>query len=164
MGNRISAVVTRTGDDGSTGLSAGRRVWKCSLVISALGDIDELNSYLGLCICAGVEGLDLVQQKLFDLGGCVSLEVDYIASLDNLEFVIAQLNAQLPPLREFIMPGGNYSSSHLHIARTVCRRAERALVRLGTCYGGVKYLNRLSDYLFILARSVNDIAEKQWEH
>jgi cob(I)alamin adenosyltransferase len=167
MGFRLSRIVTRTGDDGTTGLGDGTRTPKHHPRIAAMGDIDELNSALGCVLAEELpapvrELLGAAQNDLFDLGGeiCipgrVALLEEQVAALDR---GIAQFNAQLPPLREFVLPGGTRAGAACHLARTVCRRAERSLAALGQ--GGavsalaLQYLNRLSDLLFILARAIN---------
>lgn len=170
MGNRLSRIVTRTGDDGSTGLGDCSRVAKDSLRIHALGEVDELNSQLGLLLCEALpEGvapalLD-IQHDLFDLGGelCIPgravLTEDHLARLDGL---LEHYNATLPPLREFILPGGSRSAALAHVCRTVCRRAERSVVALdhdeAVNPAARRYLNRLSDLFFVLARVLNRAA------
>lgn len=177
MGNRLTKIATRTGDDGTTGLGDGTRVGKDTARIAAMGDIDELNSVLGCALAEplpeGVRAvLAAVQNDLFDLGGevCIpgrtAMEPAHVAALDA---AVAALNAALPPLREFVLPGGERGAALCHQARTVCRRAERSLVALARA-GSVSpaslaYLNRLSDLLFVCARSVNRAAgrpEPQW--
>jgi cob(I)alamin adenosyltransferase len=167
MGHRLSRIVTRTGDDGSTGLGDGTRVAKDAPRIQALGDIDELNSVLGCALAEPLpeavrSALAAVQNDLFDLGGeiCipgrVAMQESHVASL---EAALASLNAQLPPLREFVLPGGERGAALCHLARTVCRRAERSLVALSRAESvspaSLQYLNRLSDLLFVAARIVN---------
>ena len=170
MGNRLSQIATRTGDAGTTGLGDGARVPKDALRIHALGDVDELNSTLGLLLTEpmpdGVRAdLEAIQHDLFDLGGelCIpgfdNLTEAQVARLDEN---LARYNGDLPRLAEFILPGGARTSAYAHIARTVCRRAERAVVALGaqeTVREVVRqYLNRLSDLLFVLARVLNRAA------
>lgn len=166
MANRLSKIVTRTGDKGTTGLADGTRVNKDSARIHCLGTVDELNSHLGLLLCETLaedirELLLAVQNDLFDLGGSLAYPVapfteDKLARLDT---AIAHYNADLPPLKEFILPGGTRAASLCHIARTVARRAERDLVTLAhneeTPPHGLPYLNRLSDLLFVLSRVLN---------
>ena len=167
MGNRLSKIVTRTGDDGSTGLGDGSRTGKETLRIQAMGDVDELNSQLGLLLCETLPeqvSVDLlcIQHALFDLGGELSLpgqllmEAAHVAQLDDY---LGVYNADLPPLREFILPGGSRAAAQAHVCRSVCRRAERSLVGLGktdkTNPLATQYLNRLSDLLFVLARVLN---------
>lgn len=170
MGHRLSKITTRTGDAGTTGLGDGTRVNKDSLRITALGEVDELNSLLGLLLCeelpAEVRSLILdIQHDLFDLGG--ELAVPGGAFLKDgqpgsLEAAVARYNAELRPLAEFILPGGSRAASLAHLARTVCRRAERAVVSLGNTEPVTdttrKYLNRLSDLLFVLGRWLNKAA------
>ncbi len=167
MGNRLSKIATRTGDNGSTGLGDGSRTGKDSLRIHALGDVDELNSQLGVLLCEDLpaamhEELMLIQHDLFDLGGelCIPgysmiTEVQ-VARLDGW---LEKYNAELPPLKEFILPGGSRAASVAHVCRTVCRRAERSVVGLGQTEPvhdhPRHYLNRLSDLLFVLARILN---------
>ena len=166
MANRLSKIVTRTGDKGTTGLADGTRVSKDSMRIHCLGTVDELNSQLGLLLCEALpeDVRDLllqVQNDLFDLGGSLAYPVapfseDKLASLDN---AIAHYNTDLPPLKEFILPGGTRAACLCHIARTVARRAERELVALAQSEAapphGLPYLNRLSDLLFVLSRVLN---------
>jgi cob(I)alamin adenosyltransferase len=167
MGHRLSKIVTRTGDAGTTGLGDGTRVGKESRRIEAIGDVDELNSTIGVILASGVPDdvracLLEVQHDLFDLGGELSIP-GYTAVTDEhvarLEDAVAQFNAGLPPLKEFILPGGSLSAAHAHVARTVCRRAERAVVALGGAEAVAeptrRYLNRLSDVLFVVARVLN---------
>jgi cob(I)alamin adenosyltransferase len=167
MGNRLSQIATRTGDDGSTGLGDGTRTRKDALRIQAMGEVDELNSMIGLLLTETLPAevrADLldVQHDLFDLGGelCIPgftmLKDVQVARLDDR---LAHYNAALPRLAEFILPGGNRAAALAHVARTVCRRAERAIVELGaheTINAGPRqYVNRLSDLLFVLARVLN---------
>jgi cob(I)alamin adenosyltransferase len=167
MGHRLSKIVTRTGDAGTTGLGDGTRVTKDSARIDAIGAVDELNSTLGVLLAEplpdAVSGcLIEVQHDLFDLGGELSIpghEAMREAQVLRLEDAVERFNAGLPSLKEFILPGGTRAASLAHVARTVCRRAERALVHLDAtepvreCTR--KYLNRLSDLLFVLARALN---------
>ena len=167
MGNRISAVATRTGDDGTTGLGDGTRVAKDSLRIAALGAVDELNSILGVLRAEPLPDdvralLVIIQDELFNLGGELSipgyelLKDDALARLDE---ALKHYNASLPRLKEFILPAGTRSAALAHVARTIARRAERAVVALGRAEAlrpaPRKYLNRLSDLLFVLARVLN---------
>ncbi len=171
MANRLSKIVTRTGDQGTTGLADGSRVGKESLRIAALGDVDELNSMLGVLLADTLpaditaELLD-IQHDLFDCGGEMAIP-GYVAvtaaQVERLDGWLEAHNAPLSPLKEFILPGGQRSAALGHLARTVCRRAERSVVALARAEVDVKpvnpltlqYLNRLSDYLFILARTLN---------
>ena len=167
MAHRLSQIATRTGDDGTTGLGNGTRVPKDNLRIQALGDVDELNSSLGVLLAEPLpedlrELLVVIQHELFNLGGELSipgfelLKADAVLRLDE---ALARHNADLPRLKEFILPAGTRSAALAHVGRTVARRAERAVVALG----GVEtvraeprqYLNRLSDLLFVLARVLN---------
>lgn len=170
MGHRLSHIVTRTGDAGSTGLADGRRVPKYDARIVTLGEVDELNSYLGLLLTETLpedlrELVTDIQNDLFDLGGELALPGHpqvHEAHVLRLDQAIAELNAGLPPLKEFVLPGGTRAAALAHVCRTVCRRAERSLVRLAerdtlSPYLG-QYLNRLSDLLFVLARRLNRLA------
>ena len=167
MGNRLSKIATRTGDNGTTGLGDGSRVDKDSLRVQAMGDVDEMNSHLGLLLCedrpAGLrEELVTVQHDLFDLGGelCIPgytlIKEEQVARLDDM---LARYNANLPPLADFILPAGSRAASQAHVCRTVCRRAERAIVTLGKAETlndhPRQYMNRLSDLMFVLARVLN---------
>ena len=167
MANRLSKIYTRTGDNGTTGLGDGSRVAKDSLRVDAMGDVDELNSVVGLMLTEGVPDIlvDLltqVQHDLFNLGGEICIP-DYVilqqANIDNLEEAIDTLNDELTPLKEFILPGGTKAAAFCHLARTVCRRAERKLITLArdekVTAISLKYLNRLSDLLFVLCRIIN---------
>jgi cob(I)alamin adenosyltransferase len=167
MGHRLSKIVTKTGDAGTTGLGDGSRVAKDSARIDAIGEVDELNSTLGVLLADDLppavrECLISVQHDLFDLGGELSIP-GYVAVTDDhvarLEAEVERFNADLAPLKEFILPGGSLQAAHAHVGRTVCRRAERALVRLAAdapvSDAARRYLNRLSDLLFVLARALN---------
>ncbi|MEI8303698.1 MAG: cob(I)yrinic acid a,c-diamide adenosyltransferase [Burkholderiales bacterium] len=167
MGNRLTQIATRTGDDGTTGLGDGSRVPKDSLRVAALGDVDELNSTLGLLITEPLpeavrEALTDIQHDLFDLGGelCIpGYENVSDAQVARLDTLLATHNATLPRLQEFILPGGSRPAAIAHMARTVCRRAERSVVALGAAEtvrpACRQYLNRLSDLLFVLSRVLN---------
>lgn len=167
MANRLSVIATRTGDDGSTGLGDGTRTPKDAPRIAALGDVDELNSAIGLLLTESLPNevaadLSAVQHDLFDMGaelcipGHTALTGAQVARLDAR---LVHYNAGLPPLREFILPGGSRGAAQAHIVRTICRRAERAVVALARTepvnppVG--QYLNRLSDLMFVLARCIN---------
>ncbi|CAB3840924.1 MULTISPECIES: cob(I)yrinic acid a,c-diamide adenosyltransferase [Achromobacter] len=169
MANRLSVIATRTGDDGTTGLGDGSRIAKDAPRVAALGDVDELNSVLGVLLTEPLSpeiSMDLmaIQNDLFDMGAelCIpghsAVTEDQIARLDAR---LAHYNATLAPLREFILPGGTRGAAQAHVARTVCRRAERAVValaRVETVNPPVRqYLNRLSDLLFVLARCINRV-------
>jgi cob(I)alamin adenosyltransferase len=165
VGNRLSKIYTRTGDDGTTGLGDGSRTPKDSARVEAYGSVDELNSNLGVLLaCDGVsddirELLVRIQHALFDLGGelCVpGMAMIQAADVTGLEETLDRYNADLPRLKEFILPGGGPAAAQCHVARTVCRRAERRTVTLArhetVRAEVVQYLNRLSDLLFVLAR------------
>jgi cob(I)alamin adenosyltransferase len=167
MGNRLSKIITRTGDEGTTGLGDGSRVPKDSARIEAIGTVDELNSSIGMLralptLPEAVSKLLLrVQHDLFDLGGELAVpgySVLVDAHVAALEDAVEQFNAQLPPLKEFILPGGSEAAARCHLARTVARRAERlcwALANAENSRGvALIYLNRLSDLLFVLARTL----------
>jgi cob(I)alamin adenosyltransferase len=167
MGHRLSKIVTRTGDAGTTGLGDGTRVAKDSARIDAIGGIDELNSTLGLLLAEALPDgvarcLTSIQHDLFDLGGELSIP-GHVAVTDahvaRLEDAVEHFNADLGPLKEFILPGGTRAAAIAHVARTVCRRTERTLVRMAateSVSGAVRrYVNRLSDLLFVLARTLN---------
>ena len=170
MGHRLSKIVTRTGDAGTTGLGDGSRVAKDSRRIAAIGDVDELNSTIGvLCsepLPAAIAAcLADVQHDLFDLGGELSIPGHTAVSDEHvarLEDAVEGFNADLAPLKEFILPGGTRPAALAHVARTACRRAERSLVHLAASDGvsdaSRRYLNRLSDLLFVLARVLNRAA------
>ena len=167
MGNRLSKIVTRTGDTGMTGLGDGSRVSKSAPRIEALGAVDELNCALGLLLTANLDAphrtlLTAVQHALFDLGGELSIPTHRMLSAERvalLDEAIATLNATLPPLREFVLPGGTAEAAQAHMARTIARRAERRLAGLAQTEDvsplAIQYLNRLSDLLFVLARILN---------
>lgn len=166
MANRLSKIVTRTGDSGSTGLANGERVAKTDPSIQALGEVDELNSLIGLALCEPMpqavrDALQAIQHSLFDLGGELSLPGGALLDESHLGFLDKELehwNANLPPLAEFVLPGGCRGAAQLHVARTVCRRAERSLANLAESLRSrlaLPYLNRLSDLLFVLARVLN---------
>ena len=167
MANRLSRITTRTGDDGTTGLGDGTRVRKDALRVQVMGDIDELNSTLGVLLAeplsaAAKARLTQIQNQLFDLGGevCIpghrAITEAHVAFLDR---AIGELNATLPALKEFILPGGARAAALCHAARTITRRAERSLVALNAAevvsVAALQYLNRLSDLLFIQARILN---------
>ena len=166
MGNRLTKIYTKTGDSGLTGLADGSRAEKDSLRISVIGDVDELNSLIGLLIAINIdEEINVcllgIQHVLFDLGGELAIpdsEMLTETRVQYLEKIIDQYNASLPPLKEFILPGGSVPAAVCHTARAVCRRAERQLVALSkeisTNKVSLKFLNRLSDLLFIFARTL----------
>ena len=167
MGHRLSKIYTRTGDDGSTGLGDGSRVKKTNSHIEAIGTVDELNSIIGVLLVHEIPetirtGLTNIQHDLFDLGGELSIPGQVTVSdnqVTRLETVLDGLNKDLPPLKEFILPGGSEAAAVCHLARAVCRRAERRVVHLGETEkinpASAKYLNRLSDLLFVIARVLN---------
>lgn len=179
MGYRLSKIATRTGDAGETGLGDGSRVAKDTARIRAIGDIDELNSALGVLAAEKMparvrDALSQVQHDLFDLGGevCIPghsmMTEAHVARLDGL---LAAYNKGMPALKEFILPGGTRAAAAAHLARTVCRRAERSLVALGRAEAvgerARQYLNRLSDLLFVLGRALNRAAGRGdvlWRH
>ncbi len=167
MANRLSQIATRTGDNGTTGLGDNTRVSKDSLRVHAMGDVDELNSHIGLLLCEelppGVRELLVeVQHQLFNLGGELSIpgfELLKPEEVARLDAALAEHNATLPRLAEFILPAGSRAASQAHVCRTVARRAERAVVALGVQEtlkeAPRQYLNRLSDLLFVLSRVLN---------
>ena len=170
MGHRLSKIYTRTGDDGSTGLGDGSRVDKDSLRVEAFGTVDELNSAIGVLaayplpdVIAGE--LPGIQHDLFDMGGELCIPGHSVLGdrqVERLERCLDGLNEGLDPLKEFILPGGVAAAAACHLARTVCRRAERRVVSLAreetVNAAGLRYLNRLSDLLFVMARSLNHSA------
>lgn len=178
MGNRLSKIVTRTGDDGTTGLADGTRIAKDSARIQVIGTIDELNSQLGLLLSETLaadvrENLLKIQNDLFDLGAALAYPAATFTEdkLSRLDAAIIHYNTALPPLKEFILPGGTRAGALCHVARTVARRAEREFVVLTHTEEapthGLPYLNRLSDLLFVLSRVVNraaDQAETYWKN
>ncbi len=166
-GNRLSKIVTRTGDGGTTGLGDGSRTTKDSLRIAAIGEVDELNSSLGLLLCEELPDavrtalLD-IQHDLFDLGGELCLPGMALmkdAQVERLEQLAETFNSELPMLKEFILPGGTRPAALAHLSRTICRRAERAMVALhhaeALSDAARRYINRLSDLLFVFGRSLN---------
>jgi len=167
MGNRLSKIYTRTGDDGTTGLGDGSRINKDSLRVEAMGDVDELNSVIGIMLTEPVPEhliglLTQIQHDLFNVGGEICIPGYVILQqtrIDDLEEAIDTLNDELAPLKEFILPGGSKASAYCHLARTVCRRAERKLVELHRNETvtdiSLQYLNRLSDLLFVMCRNMN---------
>jgi cob(I)alamin adenosyltransferase len=167
MGNRLSQIATRTGDNGTTGLGNNQRVSKNSLRVHAMGDVDELNSHIGLLLCEEMppdvrELLVEIQHQLFNLGGELSipgfelLKPEAVIALDE---ALERYNGQLPKLQEFILPAGTRAAAQAHVCRTVARRAEREVVALGNEEAlndtPRQYLNRLSDLMFVLARVLN---------
>ena len=174
---RLNRIYTRTGDDGTTGLVDGSRVAKDDPRLIAIGEVDELNSAIGMAIAALGKGesaqaalLRTIQNDLFDLGADIATPGDDFApsemvlrivpaQVDRLERVIDALNEDLDPLRSFILPGGSPGAAHVHLARAIARRAERAAISAGRAAplnpAALAYLNRLSDLLFVLARALN---------
>lgn len=179
MGHRLSKIYTRTGDDGTTGLGDGSRVPKDSIRVGAFGTTDELNSVLGLVMAETLPEsvrtcLFRVQHELFDLGGELCVPGRDVISADDvtrLEQDLDTFNEDLPPLKDFILPGGGRAAAACHLARTVCRRAERLMVTLARedtiNVNSQRYLNRLSDLLFVVARVLaraGGAGEVLWEH
>jgi cob(I)alamin adenosyltransferase len=180
VGNRLSKIYTRTGDDGTTGLGDGSRVPKDSLRVEAYGTVDELNSTIGMVLaCEGVddavrETLTQAQHELFDLGGelCIpGMAMIEDADITRLETSLDGFNEPLPPLKDFILPGGGMAAACCHLARTVCRRAERQVIALARVEEirpqAQRYLNRLSDLLFVLGRVLaraGGHGEVLWQH
>jgi cob(I)alamin adenosyltransferase len=179
MGNRLSKIYTRTGDDGTTGLGDGSRVRKDSARVTAYGTVDELNSTIGMLLAQDVgedvaEHLTQIQHDLFDLGGelCIpGMAMVFDADIERLENVLDRFNDDLPPLKDFILPAGGMAAATCHLARTVCRRAEREVVTLAdhetVRAEATRYLNRLSDLLFVLARVLarrSGHGEVLWQH
>jgi cob(I)alamin adenosyltransferase len=179
MGNRLSKIYTKTGDDGTTGLGDGTRVAKDSARVAAYGTVDELNSAIGIVLAQEIpapirEALTQVQHDLFDLGGelCIpGMAMVRDADVERLEQTLDGFNADLPALKDFILPGGGMAAACCHLARTVCRRAEREVVTLSgretVRPEAVRYLNRLSDLLFVLSRVLaraSGHGEVLWQH
>ncbi|EAR09487.1 cob(I)yrinic acid a,c-diamide adenosyltransferase [Reinekea blandensis] len=168
MGNRLTKIYTRTGDAGTTGLGINERIAKDSLRIHAIGDIDELNSAMALAAETLTEQPDVladlrqIQHDLFDLGGELAMPGHSLldeAIVAELEEKIDDRNAELPPLKNFILPGGSDANARLHLARAICRRAERTVITFNQSEDhphllAQTYLNRLSDFLFVLSRFV----------
>jgi cob(I)alamin adenosyltransferase len=179
VGNRLSKIYTRTGDDGSTGLGDGARVSKDSARVTAYGTVDEANSAIGIVLACEVSEpirnvLVAVQHQLFDLGGelCIPGHAAiFDADIQALEDTLDRFNADLPPLKDFILPGGGMAAAQAHLARTICRRAEREVVTLSHHDAvrpeAIRYLNRLSDLLFVLCRVLareSGHGEVLWRH
>ena len=179
MSNRLSKIYTRTGDSGTTGLGDGSRVNKDSLRVTAMGDIDELNAVIGLLRTEPIpekiqHTLDDVQHDLFDLGGEICIPGYIMVKPERivaLETPLDELNLKLAHLEEFILPGGTRGAAYCHLARTICRRAERSLVKLSReesiTETSIQYLNRLSDLLFVMCRSINqaaNVADVLWHN
>lgn len=169
MKDRLNRIATRSGDDGSTGLADGQRVTKSHERIQALGDVDMLNSHIGVLLAEGLsaamrEMLTRIQHELFDLGGELAMPGHSLlseAAVEALDADLQALNARLPPLKEFILPAGTRCAALAHVCRCQARQAERIMVRLreldptGTTATPQRYLNRLSDLLFVTARVLN---------
>ena len=179
MANRLSKIYTRTGDAGMTGLGDGTRVAKDSLRVHAMGEVDELNAVIGILLTESVsakvrDGLTIVQHDLFDIGGEICLPGHALLKAEKvtaLERMLDAWNDALSPLKEFILPGGSKSAAYCHLARTVCRRAERAMYSLSKQEAvteiSLQYLNRLSDLLFVLCRVLNHeagVADVLWNN
>lgn len=179
MGNRLSKIVTRTGDAGTTGLATGDRVSKTDQRVQAMGELDELNSNIGVLLAQNIparfaDALAIIQHRLFDIGGELALPGHNVITevhLDQIENWVEDFNEDLPPLKDFIMPGGASGGAQAHLARAVARRAERGLWALNTHAPvnsfALRYLNRLSDLLFIVARQLaraNGGNEVIWRH
>lgn len=179
MGNRLSKIYTKTGDDGSTGLGDGSRVSKDSARVTAYGTVDEANSAIGLILACEIqedvrEILVSVQHHLFDLGGELCIpghSAIFDADITHLENTLDKFNADLPALKDFILPGGGMAAAHCHLARTITRRAERETVTLSHHDAvrpeAIRYLNRLSDLLFVVARVLaraSGHGEVLWNH
>lgn len=179
MANRLSKIYTRTGDTGATGLADGTRVAKDSLRIQALGEVDELNAVIGLMLTEPVSDkvkhcLTRVQHDLFDLGGELCMPGHLVLKPERvtaLEDALDAWNEALPPLKEFILPGGSKPAAYCHLARTVCRRVERTLHALNAkeplSAVSLQYMNRLSDLLFVLSRVLNkeaNVPDVLWEN
>jgi cob(I)alamin adenosyltransferase len=179
VGNRLSKIYTKTGDDGTTGLGDGSRVAKDSARVAAYGTVDEANSCIGLVLAAGIPDdvrslLVSVQHQMFDLGGelCIPGHAAiFDADIERLEQHLDAFNDPLPPLKDFILPGGGEAAARCHVARTVVRRAERETVTLSRHDAvrpeAIRYLNRLSDLLFVLARVLaraSGHGEVLWDH
>jgi cob(I)alamin adenosyltransferase len=170
MANRLTKIVTKTGDDGTTGLGDGTRTGKDAPRVEVMGNLDELNSAIG-CVLAErlpsdvAAALTSVQNDLFDLGGEICIpdrSALWDAHLEEIDRRIESLREPLPPLQDFVLPGGSRAGAACHLARAVCRRAERSLVALGRVESvsqlSIQYLNRLSDLLFLAARSINAVS------
>ena len=179
VGHRLSKIYTRTGDDGTTGLGDGVRVSKDSLRVEAYGTVDELNAAVGIVLAGELDQvirdcLIGVQHQLFNLGGELCLPDMQLISqdhVDNLEQQLDSFNKNLPPLKDFVLPGGTPAAAYCHLARTITRRAERRVISLAghepVNETAIRYLNRLSDLLFVIARVLareNGEEEVLWDH
>jgi cob(I)alamin adenosyltransferase len=176
MADRLTKIYTRTGDDGSTGMADGTRRAKDDLLVHVIGEVDELNSQLAVLAChipaVFSASIRIIQNEMFNVGAELAMCEAIIKQqdVDWLEQSLDEMNRSLTPLKEFILPGGGLAASHCHVARATCRRAERALVSLNkdkTLNGYLMaYINRLSDYLFVLARAISKqegIDEVYWQ-
>ncbi len=179
MGNRLSKIYTRTGDAGDTGMADGSRLAKDDLLVHAIGEVDELNSQLAVIVCHApddfINAIQNIQNDLFNVGAELTMNnpmsepmIEPIIkqeNVDGLEKSLDILNESLTPLKEFILPGGGLAASHCHVARSICRRAERCLVSLNNKNKLnshlMAYINRLSDYLFVLARAISKAEGKE---
>ena len=179
MGNRLSKIYTRTGDDGSTGLGDGSRVSKTTTRVEAMGNSDELNCIIGILMTEPLPGtlsetMTRVQHTLFDIGGELSIPSSSLVTqnqVTDLESRLDELNEDLPPLKDFVLPGGSHQAAVCHLARSVCRRLERSLFAVSDGHPvspiSLQYVNRLSDLLFVIARALNrtsGAAVVLWEH
>lgn len=174
MGNRLSKIVTKTGDDGTTGLASGKRVSKSDDIIDAIGTIDELNSSIGMVRCACQnQQLDAeliqLQHNLFNCGGDLCLEGSVLISqqqISDLESSLEKHNNSLSPLKNFILPAGSELTARIHMARSICRCAERVLVKASKTHEfnplTIVFVNRLSDWLFVVARVTDETDEVLW--
>ena len=178
---RIGKVTTRAGDTGNSKLATGRTVGKHEVIFQAIGAVDELNSHVGMLVSLLTAGssksphdttLKQIQQDLFDIGAVLAMEGQFDApAAAGVEAQVSELNAALPPLTEFVLPGGGVAAAQSHICRTVCRRCETDMWRLlhsvsdapENYQRAAQYLNRLSDYFFVLARTLSASAEEQWQ-
>ena len=179
MGNRLSKIYTKTGDDGTTGLGDGSRVPKDSPRVEAMGAVDELNSSIGIILLSNLpndirECLIGIQHTLFNIGGEISIPGYSLVTEEETKFLedtLDFMNSKLSPLKEFILPGGIAAASHCHMSRSICRRAERRIQTLASeeqvSEISRQYLNRLSDLLFVMARYLNSkegVSDVLWQH
>ena len=174
MGNRLSKIITKTGDDGTTGLAGNKRVSKADEIIEAIGSIDEFNSAIGLArvVCNNQDldkELNNLQQNLFNVGGDLCLEGSTLIShqaIEEIEVLVEKYNKQLKPLKNFILPTGSELTARIHMARSICRRAEHTLVAANQTHEFnpllLVFLNRLSDWLFVVARFTDETDEELW--
>ncbi len=174
MGNRLSKIITKTGDDGTTGLMGNKRVSKADEIIEVIGTIDEFNSAIGLArvVCNNKDldkELNNLQHNLFNVGGDLCLEGSILISqqaIEEIEGLVENYNKQLKPLKNFILPTGSELTARIHMARSICRRAERTLVAVNQTHEFnpllLVFLNRLSDWLFVVARFTDETDEELW--